>query len=178
MENFNIAYERVFAPGRMTLGLMTPFDALPDRLPDIDENEQLASLADKLGFAALWARDVPLMIPQGSENTASALDDPFLWLASMAFATQHIAIGAAAIVSPLRHPLHVAKAAMSLDRLSGGRFILGLGSGDRPEEFAAYGADLEARRESFRERWHLLRAALSPSSAESKPSSNTPTDTT
>jgi len=168
MEPFNVAYDKVLAPERMTLGLMTPFGAWPDRLPDIEENQRLATLADQLGFAALWARDVPLMIPQGSENTASALDDPFLWLAGMAFATQHIAIGAAAIVSPLRHPLHVAKAAMSLDRLSNGRFILGLGSGDRPEEFVAFGEDLEARREAFRERWHLLRAALSPSFEERK----------
>jgi len=49
------------------------------------------------------------------------------------------ALGTAAVVLPLRHPLHVAKAAWSLDRLSGGRFILGVGSGDRPEELAPFG---------------------------------------
>jgi len=40
--------------------------------------------------------------------------------------------------------------------------VLGLGSGDRPEEFAAFGEDLEGRATTFRERWTLLRAALSP----------------
>jgi alkanesulfonate monooxygenase SsuD/methylene tetrahydromethanopterin reductase-like flavin-dependent oxidoreductase (luciferase family) len=51
---------------------------------------------------------------------------------------------------------------LSLDRISDGRFVLGLGSGDRPEEFAAFGEDLEGRAATFRERWTLLRAALSP----------------
>lgn len=135
-------------------------------MADLHANTRLAALADDLGFAALWARDVPLMIPQGSDNTASALDDPFLWLAALAASTRRIAIGAAAIVLPLRHPLHVAKAALSLDRLSNGRFILGMGSGDRPEEFASFGESLDARGEAFRSRWPLVRTALSPDATE------------
>ena len=81
-------------------------------------------------------------------------------------ATGHIVVGSAAIVLPLRQPLQVAKSALSLDRISGGRFVLGLGSGDRPEEFAAFGEDLEGRAATFRERWTLLRAALSPAADE------------
>lgn len=123
---------------------------------------RIARLADDLGFAALWARDVPLMVPQGPDATVSALDDPFLWLGMLAAATTRIAVGTAAIVLPLRQPLQVAKSALSLDRISAGRFVLGLGSGDRPEEFAAFGEDLEGRATTFRERWTLLRAALSP----------------
>ncbi len=163
---FNKAHSAVFPPDRLTVGLMTPVDARPDRMADVDEAIALAALADRLGFAALWTRDVPLMIPQGSDHTASALDDPFLWLAALAGATRDIAIGAAAIVLPLRHPLHVAKAALSLDRISCGRFILGMGSGDRPDEFAAFGEDLEQRAEAFRTRWALVRAALSPEPQE------------
>ncbi len=89
------------------------------------------------------------------------LDDPFIWLAALAAAAPGVAIGTAAAVLPLRHPLHVAKAAWSLDRLSGGRLILGLGSGDRPEELTAFGA-VAAPEILFRERWGLLRAALAP----------------
>src|SRR5690606_16985637 len=107
-----------------------------------------------------------LMIPQGSDNTASALDDPFLWLAGLASVTRDIALGAAAIVLPLRHPLHVAKASLTLDRLSAGRFMLGLGSGDRPAEFASFGQDRDARREIFRRHWSVLRAALAPAPEE------------
>jgi luciferase-type oxidoreductase len=158
---FNLAFDRVFVPGRLTLGLMTPFGGTPVLMADLDETARLAALADGLGFAALWTRDVPLMVPQGSDNTATALDDPFLWLLLLAGATRTIALGAAAIVLPLRHPLHVAKAALSLDRLSRGRFILGAGSGDRPAEFASFGADLDARAETFRTHWALVRSALS-----------------
>lgn len=165
MSEFNAAYNKVFQPGRLTLGLMTPL-AHTGKMARLDEAFTQAALADGLGFAALWTRDVPLMIPQGADNSASALDDPFLWLAGLASVTKTIALGAAAIVLPLRHPLHVAKAALTLDRLSTGRFILGLGSGDRPAEFASFGEDLEARREAFRERWHVVRSALSPSAQE------------
>ncbi|MBK0013485.1 TIGR03571 family LLM class oxidoreductase [Stenotrophomonas sp. S41] len=164
MNHFNAAHARVFPQHGLSLGLMTPVAA--HGLADVAEAQRIARLADDLGFAALWTRDVPLMVPQGPDATASALDDPFLWLALLAGATTRIAVGTAAIVLPLRHPLHVAKSALSLDRISGGRFVLGLGSGDRPEEFAAFGEDLEGRAATFRERWSLLRAALSPDEAE------------
>lgn len=163
---FNAGHAQVFRHGRLTLGFMTPFGHHARAMADIQETTLLAALADDLGFAALWARDVPLMVPQGSDNTASALDDPFLWLAALASSTRRIAIGAAAIVLPLRHPLHVAKAALTLDRMSGGRFILGLGSGDRPEEFASFGENVDARGDAFRDRWPLVRAALSPEPQE------------
>ena len=166
MATFNAAHRRVFQPGRITLGLMTPFGASAHAMAEPGEAFALAATADRLGFAALWARDVPLMVPQGSDNSATALDDPFLWLAGMAAATRDIAVGAAAIVLPLRHPLHVAKSALTLDRLSRGRFILGMGSGDRPAEFAAFGESLDLRGETFRERWSLVRAALSPGEAD------------
>lgn len=165
MPPFNVAYRTLFQPGRLTLGLMTPL-AHQGKSANLDDAYSQAQLADQLAFAALWTRDVPLMIPQGSDNSVAALDDPFLWLAGLASVTTTIALGTAAIVLPLRHPLHVAKSALSLNRISRGRLILGLGSGDRPEEFASFGEDLEARREAYRERWELLRAALSPDSDE------------
>lgn len=160
MSEFNPAYASLFPQQGLSLGLMTPVAA--HGLADPGAARRIARLADDLGFAALWARDVPLMVPQGPDATVSALDDPFLWLGMLAAATMRIAVGTAAIVLPLRQPLQVAKSALSLDRISAGRFVLGLGSGDRPEEFAAFGEDLEGRATTFRERWTLLRAALSP----------------
>ncbi|MCU1205981.1 LLM class flavin-dependent oxidoreductase [Stenotrophomonas maltophilia] len=164
MSDFNRAYAALFPGQGLSLGLMTPVAS--QGLADPHQARRIARLADDLGFAALWARDVPLMVPQGPDATASALDDPFLWLGMLAAATGHIVVGSAAIVLPLRQPLQVAKSALSLDRISGGRFVLGLGSGDRPEEFAAFGEDLESRAATFRERWTLLRAALSPAADE------------
>lgn len=164
MSDFNPAYAALFPQQGLSLGLMTPVAS--HGLADPHEARRAARLADDLGFAALWTRDVPLMVPQGPGATASALDDPFLWLAMLAGATGRIALGSAAIVLPLRQPLQVAKSALSLDRISDGRFVLGLGSGDRPGEFSAFGEDLEGRAVTFRDRWSLLRAALSPDTNE------------
>jgi luciferase-type oxidoreductase len=158
---YNPAYARVLDAGHLTLGLMTPLVRAPDQPADYARETALAARADALGIAALWTRDVPLIVPQGSTREAAVLDDPFVWLAALAVAAPRVALGTAAAVLPLRQPLHVAKAAWSLDRLSGGRFILGLGSGDRPEELAAF--DVSTAPETlFRTRWEVLRAALAP----------------
>jgi alkanesulfonate monooxygenase SsuD/methylene tetrahydromethanopterin reductase-like flavin-dependent oxidoreductase (luciferase family) len=104
---------------------------------DIDFGLQLklARRADELGFSAIWVRDVPLNSPAYPDSVGHS--DPWVLLGALAASTRSIALATGAIVLPLRHPLHVAKAALSMDALSSGRFILGLGSGDRPSEFAA-----------------------------------------
>jgi hypothetical protein len=122
---YNPAYTQVLGAGRLTLGLMTPLERAPGAQADFARETALAARAGALGIAALWTRDVPLAIPQGSSGEAALLDDPFVWLAALALAAPGTAIGLGAAVLPLRHPLHLAKAALSLDRLSGGRLILG-----------------------------------------------------
>jgi luciferase-type oxidoreductase len=162
---YNPAYTQVLGAGRLTLGLMTPLERAPGAQADFARETALAARAGALGIAALWTRDVPLAIPQGSSGEAALLDDPFVWLAALALAAPGTAIGLGAAVLPLRHPLHLAKAALSLDRLSGGRLILGLGSGDRPEELAAFGVERPTE-VLYRERWTLLRSALGRSDEE------------
>lgn len=162
-DDFSPALSAVRAPdGRLTLGLMTPPPQPQGVMADPVEARELAALAEAQGIAALWVRDVPLAVPQGGDRLASSLDDPFQWLALLAGATSRIALGTAAAVLPLRHPLHLAKTALSLDRISGGRLLLGVATGDRPEEFEIFGAELGDRRDEFRDRWALLRSALSP----------------
>jgi luciferase-type oxidoreductase len=137
-------------------------------MADVALEQRAARRADASGIAALWARDVPVAIPQGSDGEAALLHDPFLWLSALASVTRDVALGTAAAVLPLRHPLHLAKSALSLDDLTGGRFILGLGSGDREQEFQAFHQDVARRADLFRERWTLVRAALSPVADERK----------
>jgi luciferase-type oxidoreductase len=88
--------------------------------------------------------------------------DPWVLLGALAQATTAIQLVTGAVVLPLRHPLHIAKSASSMNALSGGRFVLGLGSGDRPSEFAVFGKDFERRKESFRGNFTRLAAALEP----------------
>ncbi|MDR6502121.1 luciferase-type oxidoreductase [Burkholderia ambifaria] len=149
---------RVFSAGQLSIGLTLPLLRSGNIVADFNEQLELAALADTLGFRALWIRDVPL-------NSADYPDpvghlDPWVRLGALASRTRRIALASGAIVLPLRHPLHIAKAALSVATLSGGRFILGLGSGDRPPEYAAFGVDTETRRDRYRAHWDVVAAAL------------------
>src|SRR5689334_20465567 len=120
--------------------------------------EYLARRAEELGFAALWVRDVPLRDPNFGD--VGQVYDPWVYLGWVAAHTRTIALATGSIVLPLRHPLHTAKAAASVDQLSGGRLVLGVASGDRPVEFPAFGVRYEDRGALFRENLRVLRKVL------------------
>ncbi|MEM1334500.1 MAG: TIGR03571 family LLM class oxidoreductase, partial [Actinomycetota bacterium] len=105
-------------------------------------------LAESLGFAAVWLRDVPFDVQTFGD--AGLTFDPFVYLGLLAGATDQIGLGVASVILPLRHPAHVAKAAASADVLSGGRLLLGVASGDRPDEFPAMGVPHAERGARFR----------------------------
>ncbi|WP_207462046.1 TIGR03571 family LLM class oxidoreductase [Azospirillum sp. SYSU D00513] len=157
------AFGRMFGDGGLSLGFVLPVASPPDRPVDWREQLALAALADRLGFAGLWVRDVPLNSPAYPDPIGHS--DPWTLLGALAARTERIALLTGAVVLPLRHPLHVAKAALSVDALSGGRFLLGLGAGDRAFEFAAFGRDRETRRDIFRDGWRRVAAALGPEAA-------------
>jgi len=151
-------FPTVFRPDRLSIGLVMPMTEAIVRTPDPARQFAHAALADRLGFAALWVRDVPLNAP-GYPDPVGHLD-PWVHLGALAALTTRIALVTGAIVSPLRHPLHVAKGAMSADVVSRGRLILGLGSGDRPLEFAAFEQGYAERARHFRRDWERIAAAL------------------
>lgn len=152
--------QRIFREGELTIGLSLPL--LAPGTADVDLHVQLAlaERADALGFDALWIRDVPLNSPDYPDPVGHS--DPWVLIGALAVRTRRIALVTGAIVLTLRHPLHVAKAAASASALSGGRLVLGLGSGDRPAEYAAFGRQTEARRTLFRSNWDTVAAALGP----------------
>lgn len=155
--SLNQAYNTVFRPGRLTIGLTVPLDAHQGHpVPDMTRHIERAQMADHLGFAALWLRDVPFNVP--SFGDAGQTFDPFVYLGLLSGVTRHIALGVASIILPLRHPAHVAKAAASADQVSGGRLLLGVASGDRPEEYPALGMSFPDRGARFRESLDYIRA--------------------
>lgn len=155
-------YAGVFKPGRLTFGLVAPLEPYPNApWPTLERHADAVRLVDDTDFAAIWLRDVPFYDP-GFGDTGQVVD-PMVYAGWLAARTRRIAIGTAGIVSPLRDPLIVAKQAASIDRLSGGRFILGLATGDRPSEFAAFGSDIRNRGDRYRDALGLIRAATEQS---------------
>lgn len=150
------AYRQLFLQERMTFGFVAPLTGYRDSpVPDMRDHLALAKQADKLGIDAIWIRDVPLLDPNFGD--AGQVYDTLAYLGFLAGVTENIALGTAAVVLPLRSPVHVAKAAATVDQLSGGRLILGVASGDRPIEYPAFAADFDGRAECVRESIHIMR---------------------
>ncbi|WP_430431875.1 LLM class oxidoreductase [Oceanicaulis sp.] len=134
--SLNRGYNASFKAGRMSIGLVAPLERYhQSAIPDMSRHVERAKLAEALGFSALWIRDVPFNVPDFGD--VGQIYDPFVYLGFLSAHTQTITLGVASIILPLRHPAHVAKAAASADQLSGGRLVLGVASGDRPDEYPA-----------------------------------------
>ena len=149
-------YDRLFGGDDLTFGAGFPLTGTRESRPPVDREMALAAHAESVGFDALWARDVPLYWPRFGD--AGQTYDTWPWLSHVAAHTDDIAIGTASVVLSLRHPLHVAKSAATVDRLSDGRLVMGVATGDRDPEFPAFGVDADDRGERFREAVALLRA--------------------
>jgi luciferase-type oxidoreductase len=157
----NAGYDAVFKPNHLSVGLVLPIESYPGGpVPTMEQHLERAQLAEELGFSAVWLRDVPFNVPTFGD--AGHVFDPFVYLGALAACTSSIALGVASIVLPLRHPAHVAKTAASADQLSGGRLILGIASGDRPEEFPAMNMPFAKRGELFRESYDYIRQMSEP----------------
>lgn len=152
----NNGYDATFRANKLTLGLVVPLENYASTaVPSMTQQLERIQLAERLGFSAVWLRDVPYNVP--SFGDAGHVYDPFVYLGFLAAQTSKIALGVASIVLPLRHPAHVAKAAASVDVLSNGRLILGIASGDRPEEYPALNIPFEERGSLFRESYEYIR---------------------
>ena len=154
--SINRGYDAVFHPNRLSVGLVVPIEAYPSSpVPTLERHVERVQLAEQLGFASVWLRDVPFNVPAFGD--AGQLHDPFVYLGLLAASTSTIALGVASVILPLRHPAHVAKAAASADALSGGRLILGVASGDRPEEYPALALPFETRGQAFRDSYEYIK---------------------
>lgn len=152
----NRGYNTVFQPNRLSVGLVAPLENHAyNPVPTLERHLERIQLAEQLGFAAVWLRDVPFNV--SSFGDAGQTFDPFVYLGFLAGQTQRIALGVSSIILPLRHPAHVAKAAATADVLSGGRLILGVASGDRPEEYPALNLNFGDRGTRFRDSFDYIR---------------------
>jgi probable F420-dependent oxidoreductase len=114
----------------------------------------IGEAAEELGFHSVWAGD-HLALPRRPStpypyggmllDADTSLLEPFTVLAAVAARTSRVRIGLGVAVAPYRHPLVGAKLIATLDALSGGRVIVGVGTGWLPEEFAAVGVPFTSR---------------------------------
>ncbi|MEO0471825.1 MAG: LLM class oxidoreductase [Bacteroidota bacterium] len=157
-EPINRAYNTVFQPEKLSIGLVVPIEQYAQHaLPRMQDHITRVQLAEQMGFKAIWLRDIPLHVPSFGDTGQGF--DPFTYLGFLAAHTTKIGLGIASIALPLHHPLHVAKSAATIDQLSGGRMLLGIASGDRPDEYPAMGIDFAQRGQLFKEAFTYLRKA-------------------
>jgi probable F420-dependent oxidoreductase len=107
---------------------------------------RFAAEAEDLGYDSLWTFQ-RLLVGEDQQlgPMYQSVLDPMVALAFAAARTSRVRLGVAVINLPFISPAYMAKQAATLDRLSGGRFDLGLGVGWSAEEFAATGASMERR---------------------------------
>ncbi|MEU1183502.1 LLM class F420-dependent oxidoreductase [Streptomyces sp. NPDC005820] len=122
----------------------------------------LARAADRAGFAYLAVCDHVAIPRRLADAMGTVWYDPVATLAHLAAVTERVRLLSHVAVVGLRHPLVTAKQYATLDALSGGRLILGVGAGHVREEFEALGADFEHRGAVLDETIDALRAALGP----------------
>ncbi|MFC4508331.1 MULTISPECIES: LLM class F420-dependent oxidoreductase [Streptomyces] len=121
---------------------------------------EIARAADRAGFAYVAVCDHVAIPRRLADAMSTVWYDPVATLAHLAAVTERVRLLAHVAVVGLRHPLVTAKQYATLDALSGGRLILGVGAGHVREEFEALGVDFERRGAVLDETIDALRAAL------------------
>jgi probable F420-dependent oxidoreductase len=120
-------------------------------VPDLGRLRELAQAAEELGYDSIWAGD--------HISYRNPILDIVVALSTFAAATERITVGAGIVLLPLRHPSVVAKEFASLDHVSGGRVILGVGvGGESAKDFEAVGVDPRERGARTDEAMQALRA--------------------
>jgi probable F420-dependent oxidoreductase len=117
----------------------------------------LARMAEEAGFESLWAVE-HVVVPAGYKSQYPyspdgrmpgreevSIGDPLIWLTYAAAVTERINLATGILILPQRNPVLLAKECATLDTLSNGRLLLGIGVGWLEEEFAALGIPFERR---------------------------------
>jgi probable F420-dependent oxidoreductase len=148
-------------------GLTTPIVTLTPRshaawetTAGLPELRRIAEAADRLGFHHLTCSE-HVGIPQGAAPVRGARYwDPLATFGYFAAVTERIRFATHVLVLPYHHPLEVAKRYGTLDVVTGGRVILGVGVGSLEEEFALLDVDFAGRGPVFEDGLRALRAVL------------------
>ena len=151
----------------MRFGLTTPVVTLVPRSHAAweadagpEELRRIAAAADGLGYDYLSCSEHVGVPAADAEVRGGRYYEPAATLGFVAAITQRIRLLTHVVVLPYHHPLAIAKRYGTLDRLSGGRVILGVGVGSLKPEFALLGIDFDGRGPRYEDALRALRAAL------------------
>ncbi len=121
--------------------------------PKVELNWQMAETAERIGFDSVWV---------GDSITSKPRMEPLTTMAAIAARTQRVKIGTAVMLTALRHPVHLAHALSTIDNISNGRTILGVGAGRGDnamyiQEHTTVGVPIEERADRMEEGLRLMR---------------------
>jgi probable F420-dependent oxidoreductase len=145
------------------------FAVVAGRVQGMAVMKAYAANAERLGFSTLWAPEHVVLLDSYASRypyrddgvlpapTDAPIADPFLALCTMASATEKIRLATGICLVPEHNPLVLAKVIATLDALSGGRFVLGVGIGWLEEEFRALGIPWDRRAQRTREYIEAMR---------------------
>ncbi|MEY2581925.1 MAG: hypothetical protein QOE09_1774 [Ilumatobacteraceae bacterium] len=134
-----------------TYGLQLPdFSWIVDADPPttMDRLREVAEAAEESGFSSMWVMDHMLQLPPLGGSGASILEG-YVALGALAALTKRVELGTLVTGVTYRNPAHLAKQIASLDALTGGRAVLGIGAAWHDTEHIAYGWDFPPVKERF-----------------------------
>ncbi|MDQ3412475.1 MAG: LLM class flavin-dependent oxidoreductase [Chloroflexota bacterium] len=118
----------------------------------------MARLAEEAGFDSLWMGD-HLLYEDGT-GTVKGVWEAWSLLAALAAVTERIELGPLVACTGFHNPAMIAKKATTIDEISGGRFVLGLGAGWNEPEYRAFGFPYDHRVSRFEEAFTIIRTLL------------------
>jgi probable F420-dependent oxidoreductase len=152
----------------MQLGIVTPVliqhpasSSLWEATADIDDVSQIAATADRLGFHHLTCSEHVAIPVNVARERGGTYWDPLATFGFLAAHTSRILLATHVLVLGYHHPLEIAKRYGTLDRVSNGRLVLGLGVGTLQEEFELLNAPFDDRGARADDALAALRASLS-----------------
>jgi probable F420-dependent oxidoreductase len=142
---------------QFAIGFPLPHHPLNPDFVTPDFIAEFAEVAESSGFGGAYLTEHPIPSDRWLEAGGHDALDPFVALAFVAAATQSLRLITNLTVLPYRNPFLLAKTAATLDRLSGGRLTLGVGTGYLKPEYFAMGVDFDERNELFDESLEVCR---------------------
>jgi probable F420-dependent oxidoreductase len=134
--------------GKIGLFLTTEETKMDGATPRWSDFEAMATRAEALGFDSIWIPDHFIYERDGGRSGAW---EAFSILAGLAAVTERVELGPLVACLPFHNPALLAKMAETIDEISGGRFVLGLGAGWNEPEFRAFGYPFDRLYSRFEE---------------------------